>query len=268
MTKLNIDIFFTIFVHLDNDIRTKIFLKNMCKFTRSKLHITDLYCIPRNMRLNITDYILKYNPYIRKLNLVDNKYVSDQGIKYLTKLEALILMDNQNITGDGLINCKNLLILSFDRLSTINTKTTIPINIKNTLRELYIIGDMNISPNELYGMNKLEILYLSGDCSITFLPYEIKKKLKIFKFSKYFISSELVGFESLEDLYISNNKSFIIFPDEIKKTLKRLYIYSNNMNLTNQHLIDMNKLEYIEICGRTGINDNLQLPKLQKINII
>ena len=136
------------------NFNSQINFTNINKTYNKKRFITNLYT-----KYSLTNDILKKYPYIKRLNLNNNKYVND--ISYLTRIIKL------DISGFCIIEQHN-------------------INHLNNLIELDTSNNINI--NNLSKFEKLEIIHLNGICNIT--SNEINKLSKLkhisFKYNPFY----------------------------------------------------------------------------------
>src|SRR3989304_8882951 len=110
---LHEDLLITIFEKLD--FESQINLKKSCHNFYTKLQITNLVDLSKIFREKLTDEILSSDQFrkVKKLNIKNNKKITDGGIKNLTKLQELNISNHfSKITDEGIRGLINLHILN------------------------------------------------------------------------------------------------------------------------------------------------------------
>lgn len=234
-----------------------------------------------NMRVEhslVTDVGIASLKNLTKLDLMWTKYITDQGIKDLTKMKYLSLYGDA-VTDKGVENMDQMEVFVANKNITNH-------GIRNMthLRCLFGYNNSNITGNGIKHFSGLKCIYLKGELDVSCLNQlnhlEILKcnqvdhfeklslpKLKKLSFQEQVFCPGLNKLVQLEELSLPNSQLY----DEDLITLvnlKHLKLGISCANVTNHAIEKMSNLELLSLGSSSITGEGLRkLPKLRSLHL-
>lgn len=127
---------------------------NFIKYLDIK-HLNDYNCFYNMPQNNIINFNFYSN--LKTLNLIENRELRDNHIKYLTNLNELVLPKNKLITDKGIINLNKLKYIDLSHNKNI---TNLSIKNKLKLEKIVLLYNQNINDYGFVNINNLKSINL------------------------------------------------------------------------------------------------------------
>ena len=214
-------------------------------------YLKNVYQVCVDYCSKITDKSLEHFTNTYGLSLAKTN-ITDDGLKYLTKIHKLNLYGCKNIVGSGFVHLKNIISIDLDKCSNIEDKYMMHLkNVKylnisycknitdKTMQHLIdveslLIADNQISKITISKMNKLSYIKISGTKPISKNMLRSISRVKYVDFSgsTYICDKDIIRLNNVKIVNISRCKHLTKKCLAYLSNADMIYIYDTNINIS------------------------------------